>query len=148
MLCYCIGHHRCYDSLNDELLACNLAELCPTCELVAHKKHECLVAVEQHVVALASAQGYAQAVSIGIGSHSKVGTLLLGALDSHCHSLALLGVGRCNSWEVAIEHHLLLYTYNIVEAIVAQRLWNELHTSTVQWCVDDLHIVVLCYRLG
>ena len=143
-----LNHLRSYDSLDNELLAIEFTQLAPASQHIAEQQHHRLVTVEQNILALIVQNCDCDTVSIGVGCDYQLCTLLTSQLDSHTHRSTLLGVGRRNSGEVAIDYALLLDHNNIGKAEVAQRRGNQLHTCTVHRRIDDLHIVVLCNCLG
>ena len=148
MLGHGVGHLRGDDGLHDILVAVQLAALGPAGQLVAQQQHEGLVAVQQHVFALLVAQRHADAVRIGVGGQNQVGALLRGQINGHRHRLALLGVGRLDGGEVAVDDSLLLHHDHVREAEFLQRRRNQPHARTVHRRIDDLHVVVLLHAFG
>ena len=143
-----VCHKRRHDRLDNILVAVQLAALGPASQLIAHQQHQSLVAVQQYIFTLAITQRNAYTVRVGIRRKHQIGTLTTTQIYGHRHGLALLGIRRLDSGEVAVDYGLLGYHYYIGEPEIAQRCRNKTHAGAVQRRVDDLHVVILGHALG
>ena len=115
---------------------------------VVKENHHNLVAVKQQIFAAVVADNAADTVGVGVGSQDNVGVHFLALGDSHCHCRSILGVGGIHSGEIAGGNILFGNMDNVGEAIVAQRVGNELHTGAVDRGVYNLEVGVALDHLG
>ena len=81
--------------------------------------------------------GHAHAVGIGVGRHHEVGPLLVGQTNGQIEGFGILRVGKFHRGEIAVRHHLLRHTIDLVEAPLPQTARDELHPCPVQRAVHD-----------
>lgn len=135
----CLG---CHDCLHDVFIAGECAELRVAGHQIVEENHHNLVSVDEHILAVVVADHEADAVSVGVGSHHYLCAGFLCFLDGHCHSRRLFWVWRSDGREVAAEHFLLRHADDVCEAVVCERAGNQFQAGSVDWRVDNLHVVM------
>ena len=136
------------DSLHDILVAGELTKLLVACHEVVEEDHHNLVTINQFILTLGILDNHTDAVGIGVRSHNDVGIYLLSLGNSHCHSRSVLWVRRIYCWEVSTLDFLLGHADDICESEVLERTRNEIFSCSVNRCIDDLQVVVLCNHIG
>ena len=131
-----------HDGLHHELVALQLAELLLVRDDVPREHHGRLVAVQDHPLALVVAAHNGEAVGIRIAGDDEVGAHLVAQLHAHGHGLGVLGVGRDDGREVAVDDHLLGHDVDVLEAPRAQAQRDDDAARAVQGRIDDVQVLL------
>ena len=132
------GHVGGDDRLEEHRLFRQLTGTAQRADEIIQQQHAGLVAGDGDEPTGVVAHHDAHAVTVGVGAQNKVGADLVRQLDGQIEALGILRVGGVHRGEVAVQHHLLLYAVQVLDAQTPQRLRHQLPATAVERGVDHL----------
>ena len=132
----------CHNGLYHILIAFHLAHSNTILDDVVKENHTSLISIHEHPFAFFIFAGHTHTVSIGVRSHHDVSINFLCEIECQSKCFSVLGIGRHNSGEISIFHHLFCHGVHVFKSPAFKRSRNQSSTGSVKWSIDNAQILL------